>query len=203
MVTPFSVLSLLPAAVAIVPVPPSVPPLMVAFSRSSVPVVASISPWLVMVPVRSSVPTAAVTLLPPAMVTPFSVLSLLPAAVAIVPAPPSVPPLMMAFSRSSVPPVASISPLLVMVPVRSSVPTAAVTCVPPAIVTPFSVLSLLPAAVAIVPAPPSVPPLMVAFSRSSVPVVASISPCVGDGPGQVQRAHRRRGSRRDVAQLPP
>ena len=130
------------------------------------PLVASNSPLLVMVPVRSSVPTAAVTLVPLFTVTPFSVESVLPVAVAIVPAPPSVPPLRMAFSRSIVPLVASNSPLLVMVPVRSSVPTAAVTLVPLFTVTPFSVESVLPVAVAIVPAPPSVPPLRMAFSRS-------------------------------------
>src|SRR6202521_2028873 len=182
--TSCSVLSVLPVAVAIVPVPPSTDSLRFTFSRSTVPVVASISPPLTL-PVRSSVPTAAVTSVPLPWVPLPSFMScsvrwVLRFAVAIVPVPPSTDSLRFTFSRSTVPVVASISPPL-MLPVRSSVPTAASPTVPlpwvplPSL-TSCSVLSVLPVAVAIVPVPPSTDSLRFTFSRSTVPVVASISP---------------------------
>ena len=107
------------------------------------PVAASISPLLVVIPVRSSVPTAAVTVLPLAMVTPLRTLSELPLAVADRPVTAeraAIDGRVIQIERAQV---ASISPLLKIVPVNSSTPTAAVTRVPNARVRPFSVLLLL------------------------------------------------------------
>ena len=68
MVTPFSVLSVLPLAVAIVPAPPSVPPLTVAFSRSSVPLMLSVPP-VMMAPFSVSAPVLSTVMVPPPLAT--------------------------------------------------------------------------------------------------------------------------------------